>query len=97
MLLLGAKYSRRHLVKGEQVAPTLTTDAPIPHTGIYRVIHAEHRLPHEVILFKEEKFPRCSKCQDRVRFELVYPAEEIYADSSFRVVVHELPGEELAA
>jgi hypothetical protein len=89
--------SRSHLVEAKPGAPPFTTGALIPQTGIYRVTHAEHRLPHEVILFDGEQFPRCSKCQDLVRFEMVYAAEEVHADESFRVIVHELPAEDKAA
>jgi hypothetical protein len=38
------------------------TGAVIPSTGIYRVIHRAHRLPHEATLFKGETFPKCQKC-----------------------------------
>lgn len=87
---MSVKRSRPYLVKPE-VRPPFKTGALIRQTGIYKVIHCEHRLPHEVILFQGERFPRCSKCRDKVSFELVYPATEIYADRGFRVVVHELP------
>jgi hypothetical protein len=43
----------------------------IPESGIYRVIHAQHRLPHEVTLIKGQTFPPCAKCHDEVRFQLV--------------------------
>ena len=72
---------RPYLLKSSARAigqPPLKTGTLIPETGIYKVIHGEHRLPHEVILFQGEKFPRCAKCRDKVCFELVYPAEEIH-------------------
>ena len=86
--------ARPYLLKSSARAigqPPLKTGTLIPETGIYRVIHGEHRLPHEVILFQGEKFPRCAKCRDKVCFELVYPAEEIHSGRGFRVVLHELP------
>jgi hypothetical protein len=43
----------------------------IPTSGIYRVIHAQHRLAHEVTLVEGQVFPPCAKCRDEVRFELV--------------------------
>ena len=43
----------------------------VPTTGIYRITHAAHRLPHEVVLIAGGQFPRCSKCGDLVSFELV--------------------------
>jgi hypothetical protein len=67
------------------------TGSVIPESGIYRVIHARHRLPHEVTLVEGQQFPRCSKCQSDVVFELIHPAPSIQADQSFRVVLYELP------
>jgi hypothetical protein len=43
----------------------------IPESGIYRVIHAQHRLPHEVTLIAGQVFPPCAKCHEEVRFQLV--------------------------
>jgi len=40
-------------------------------TGIYRVIHAPHRLPAEVTLIQGHIFPGCSKCKASVRFEFL--------------------------
>lgn len=48
------------------------TGVAIPESGIYRVIHGAHRLPHEVTLFADGLFPRCSKCEDEVVFELLH-------------------------
>lgn len=60
-------------------------------TGIYRVTHAFHRLPHEVTLLAGQTFPRCSKCKDAVQFKPVRPAARIDEDPSFKIVVYELP------
>lgn len=49
----------------------LRTGEPITASGIYRVVHREHRLPHEVTLLRGEEFPKCSRCLDAVIFELV--------------------------
>lgn len=43
----------------------------IPTSGIYRVIHAQHRLAHEVTLIQGQVFPPCAKCHDEVKFELL--------------------------
>jgi hypothetical protein len=43
----------------------------IPESGIYRVIHAQHRLPHEVTLIAGQVFPPCAKCHEEVRFQMV--------------------------
>jgi len=46
----------------------------VPAAGIYRVVHAEHRLPHKATFKAREKFPACSKCASNVRFELLLAA-----------------------
>ena len=70
---------------------TFTTGQTVPHSGIYRVIHADHRLPHEVTLVAGEFFPRCSKCKDAVQFEVIRQATLALSDKSFKIVVYELP------
>jgi hypothetical protein len=47
----------------------------VPKAGIYRVSHAEHRLPHRASFKAGEQFPLCSKCADEVRFELLVAAD----------------------
>jgi hypothetical protein len=51
------------------------TGHPVPESGIYRVIHAIHRLPHAVTICKGENFPRCAKCANLVNFELIRGVE----------------------
>ena len=48
----------------------------VPKAGIYKVIHEEHRQPHETSFRLNEKFPTCRICGDGVRFEMVMYAEE---------------------
>jgi hypothetical protein len=62
------KSSRRRIMS-ERL--TFGTDEIIPNSGIYRVFHQRHRLPHEVTLLRDERFPKCAKCQDAVSFELI--------------------------
>jgi len=73
---------------------TFRTGEPIPESGIYRVVHQAHRLPHEVTLLRDQTFPRCTKCQDAVQFELVRAATEILNEHDFRVFLYELPEED---
>jgi hypothetical protein len=47
----------------------------VPKAGIYRVSHAEHRLPHRASFKAGDPFPPCSKCADQVRFELILAAD----------------------
>jgi hypothetical protein len=65
------------------------TGATVPESGIYRVFHNAHRLPHEVTLFRGNLFPRCSKCQDDVVFELLHAASRTF--SLERLTLYELP------
>jgi hypothetical protein len=54
---------------------TFQTGHPVPESGIYRVIHTGHRLPHAVTICQGENFPRCAKCADLVSFELIRAVE----------------------
>ena len=69
------------------------TGEKIPMNGIYRVIHHQHRLPHEVTLLRDEEFPKCAKCQDAVKFELVYGVDsnDVQNELSTRIRLYELP------
>jgi len=48
----------------------------VPKAGIYKVMHAEHRLPHKASFKARYKFPACGKCAAMVRFELLMAAGE---------------------
>jgi hypothetical protein len=73
--------------------PAFRTDDVIPHSGIYRVLHQKHRLPHEVTLLRDQKFPRCAQCQDAVVFEMLQAAQDETEvnDKSVRIYLYELP------
>lgn len=62
----------------------------IPESGIYRVVHSNHRLPHEVTLLRDQLFPRCTRCEDSVYFELVRSAPDITL-GPFKVALYALP------
>src|SRR5260221_13613268 len=62
----------------------------IPESGIYRVVHSNHRLPHEVILLCDQLFPKCIRCEDSVYFELVRSAPDITL-APFKVALYALP------
>lgn len=62
----------------------------ISESGIYRVIHEGHRLPHEVSLFSDQVFPRCAKCNDAVKFELIHAATDFLNEHGFRIYLYEL-------
>jgi hypothetical protein len=46
-------------------------------TGIYRVLHHEHRKPHEATLRANDIFPSCKQCGNQVRFVLLTCAGEL--------------------
>ena len=48
----------------------------VPKAGIYKVSHAQHRLPHKATFKANEQFPACHKCDTAVRFELLVSVEE---------------------
>jgi len=73
-------------------ANALRTGCEVPESGIYRVLHSQHRLPREVTLMKNHSFPRCSKCSEPVYFELERSAPSAGSYSgSFNVMLYELP------
>lgn len=92
-----AKGSRLFLVKSapEKMVkhPRFCTDEIVRQSGIYKVRHKKHRLPHEVSLFRDQQFPRCAQCQNAVIFELVRAAadEDEAVTSSSRICLYELP------
>jgi hypothetical protein len=62
----------------------------IPESGIYRVFHRDHRLPHEVTLLRDQLFPKCTRCEHAVYFELVRSAPDITL-GPFKVALYALP------
>ncbi len=65
------------------------TNQIVPESGIYRVTHSAHRLPHEVTLLKGQHFPRCGECADEVMFEPIAMAPHV--ERRGRIVLNELP------
>jgi hypothetical protein len=59
----------------------------IPQSGIYQVIHTEHRLPHEVTLLRSNPFPPCAQCGNNVTFKLL---RGITVDS-FAIILNSIP------
>jgi len=76
-----------------KMANALRTGIGVPESGIYRVSHSQHALPLEVTLLKDQTFPRCSRCNEPVFYELVRSAPALVNvhPSTFRVALYELP------
>jgi hypothetical protein len=64
------------------------TGERVPVSGMYRVRHGSHRLPHEVTLLQDQIFPRCERCGELVRFEMLRTVEP---GNGFRVQLFSLP------
>ncbi|HEX4606144.1 MAG TPA: hypothetical protein VH724_19240 [Candidatus Angelobacter sp.] len=63
----------------------------IPASGVYRVIHAQHRLPHEVTLIEGQTFPPCAKCHEEVRFRLMRELPGLARERRGSVSLYSLP------
>lgn len=87
-----------HLVKSPRAEqpPIFAVGANVPVSGIYRAVHGDHRLAHEVTLLGGQIFPRCRKCGSLVHFELVREASAAMAGQSFRISLYEIPHPEIA-
>src|SRR5690242_21702265 len=68
---------------------SLETGDVVPETGVYEVRHAAHRLPHEVVILRGERFPRCARCANAVLFELVRAVPALNDGSQCKI--YELP------
>jgi hypothetical protein len=66
------------------------TGESVRKSGIYRVLHSEHRLPREVTLMEGHVFPDCEECSSLVQFEFLRPVTKVIQER-FRVIVHSLP------
>jgi hypothetical protein len=69
----------------------LRTGCSVPESGIYRVLHSQHKVPQEVTLIRNHFFPRCSRCSSPIYFELVRPAPAVSNRTEFSVTLYELP------
>lgn len=49
-------------------------------SGVYRVYHHAHRLPHSVYVAAGTVLPKCRRCGDRVEFGLVLASEPAERD-----------------
>ncbi len=44
-------------------------------TGVFRVMHYQHRVPHDVVVYFGDRFPTCHKCGTRVRFQQILSSD----------------------
>jgi hypothetical protein len=52
-----------------------------PVSGIYRVYHYRHRIPHAVFVPSGAVFPTCKGCGDKVQFAPLIAGEPIEKDA----------------
>ncbi len=55
-----------------------------PQSGIYRVYHRAHRLPHNVYVSAGTRLPACLRCGNDVEFGLLMSGPEVQTDQDFR-------------
>jgi hypothetical protein len=55
----------------------LISGALCSQSGIYQVIHREHRAPHRALVRVGDTFPRCKGCGEAVRFRLIKQVSEL--------------------
>jgi hypothetical protein len=54
-----------------------------PRSGVYRVHHYAHRMPHLVTITAGAVLSECRRCGDKVRFAPMIAAESINKDVDF--------------
>ena len=52
----------------------------LEQSGVYRVYHHAHRLPHSVFIPAGAILPKCRRCGDRVEFGLLLLSEALTRD-----------------
>ena len=57
--------------------------AVAPRSGVYRIHHYAHRMPHLVIVTAGTVLPECKRCGDKVRFVPMVAAGPIHMDVDF--------------
>jgi YjzC-like protein len=67
----------------ERMAQEFKPGDKVPSSGVYRVLHKDHREEHDATLREGELFPNCSVCDEGVRFRLVQSAKLIDRDVDF--------------
>jgi hypothetical protein len=67
----------------ENSSKTYRAGQPVPCTGLYRVSHYQHRLPHDVFITQDRLFPPCRRCGERVSFKLSASANSLLTDQDF--------------
>jgi len=59
-----------------------------PHSGIYRVYHYQHRMPHSLVILKGDVLPECHCCGARVEFVELMDGDAAESDYDFTPNAH---------
>jgi hypothetical protein len=54
----------------------------VPHAGLYAICHADEERA-TVVFTKDEIFPQCRQCGEKVRYKLLHAAPHISEDPDF--------------
>jgi len=67
------------------ITPNLSSGPgdPVPHEGVYAVLHAKPHAYYTQLFVGIGTFPRCSVCGAQVTFRLIQPVENISEDADF--------------
>jgi hypothetical protein len=57
----------------------------VEQSGVYRVYHRAHRLPHSVFIPSGTVLPQCRRCGDKVEFGLLLPSEPLIRDHDLAI------------
>lgn|SRR6185312_4937652 len=90
---MSLRKSRPHPLKSsDRDRRPFKTGEAILESGLYRVHHRAHHLPHEVGLYQGQLFPRCERCHRFVSFELLRAAPAANERPEYsRIHLFELP------
>jgi hypothetical protein len=56
---------------------------PVPHSGIYAVLHGKPHTRYNSLFIDNGTFPRCNVCGAQVTFRLIQPVGNILEDEDF--------------
>lgn len=58
-------------MEGDILGTDLQPGDVCAYTGLYEVVHVDHRVPHKVVVSVDDVFPPCKQCGANVRFRLL--------------------------
>jgi len=80
---LGIELSMSVTASNHRLHPAYRAGQMARETGLYLVVHQEHRTDHEAIVIRGEELPHCRTCKDAVQFYLERQVSHIMHDWDF--------------